>query len=115
MKLSSQFNIRTNKRKAKDIDYSKKQFQCFVCYQFKALDDFHSDSSKVSGRSSKCKKCANLMGSMRKAYKRQGYSPSDSYYMALDLIRGEIISAKKDTSQRNSYRQAAIYKYAPKK
>ena len=82
----------TNKRKPKPINDAEPQYKCYVCGQHKPRSDFHNDFTKKRGVGSKCKTCGNIMASFRKEYKRKGGDPSEAYYAALDLIRGDLIN-----------------------
>jgi len=49
---------------------ANKEKGCSKCKQIKPLTDFHSDSTHLSGRASKCKECTSIDDKARAAKKK---------------------------------------------
>lgn len=56
--------------------------QCFICLEYKPLDDFHKHPRMKDGHINKCKECT-------KAYSRQHRRDNQGYYLPYDKKRNK--------------------------
>jgi len=70
-----------------------KQSNCYVCKTKKDISEFYTDSSRKSGVSSKCKKCANIKKRERKKLKMK----NDDEYRKLDNKKREVRRVRRES------------------